>query len=275
MATGRSSPSIGQSAWLFRTGAVRTSVAPLDVPVSAEQRNQSAQSGQSIASWVVNRAGLPRETPLTRRVRLARDAAVPVVSPVPADTGELTFNQDAKLLLLNARSAAGVFGSAGKGTATAGPLDVQLAASSRGFASVLLTARDGRPIASSRRLLLSIPGYSLRSLPSTAQPQALKNYPGTTDWWTIASSNGRPSGDLNGGMPPTWMERVEAYVTLRTHATSIVVSVLDGAGEPAGELPESEIERVTGGFRIHLNAASPWYAITAIQPSPPKRRKQP
>jgi hypothetical protein len=140
---------------------------------------------------------------------------------------------------------------------------------------VLLTARDNRPIAASRRLLLSVPGYSLRSLPTAAQPQALKNYPGTTDWWTIESSNSRPSGDLNGGKAPTWMERVEAYVTLRTNAVSISVSALDGAGEPAGELPASEIERVPGGFRIHLNAPSPWYAIHAVQPLPAQRRKQP
>ena len=265
---------IGQSAWLFRTGAVKASGVTLDVPVSAEQRNQSAQTGESISSWVVNRAGLSREWALSLGVRLAKDSGPTVPDPgarVPA--GELIFNKAAKLLLVNARGVAGVFGNIGRGTVSAGPLDVELATSARGFASVLLTSRDDRPLALSRRLLLSVPGYSLRSLPSTAQPQALKNYPGTTDWWTIQSSNSRPSGDLNAGKQPTWMERVEAYVTLRTEATSIAVSVLDGAGEPASELPPSEIERVTGGFRIHLNAASPWYAITAVQPITPRRRR--
>jgi hypothetical protein len=114
--------------------------------------------------------------------------------------------------------------------------------------------------------LLTNPGYSLRSL-----NQRLVNYPGTTDWWTIQSSNTRPSGNLNGGSGPTYLEKVEAYVTLRTRASSIVVRALDGAGEPVAEV--TEIERVAGGFRIHLNADSPWFEITAVQSPAPRRRR--
>ncbi len=273
---------IGQSAWLFRSGAIRVSGAPLDIPVSAGERNQSAQSGQSVASWVVNRAGVPRETAFTRAVRLAKDASIsvpndaklPKKTPFLSDSGQISFDLTSKLLLLSAPEAAGVFGSLGQTRVASGPLEVQLGPSARGFASILLTSRDDLPIVSSRRLLLSIPGYSLRSLPSLAQPQTLKNYPGTTDWWTIESSNSRPSGDLNGGKQPTWMERIEAWVTLRTNATSIAVSALDGSGEPVGELAPAEIERLPGGFRIHLNAASPWYAIIAAQPRSPAHRRQ-
>src|SRR5438034_866662 len=83
-------------------GAVRASRSTLDVPVTAAQRNQSAQSGQSVSSWVVNRAGLPRDAAFTRGVRLAKDSDAAIaaeakaapVGPYGSDTGELTFDKD-------------------------------------------------------------------------------------------------------------------------------------------------------------------------------------
>jgi hypothetical protein len=107
----------------------------------------------------------------------------------------------------------------------------------------------------------------------------LKNYPGTTDWWTLDATNSansrKPSGDMNGGWQPTFMERVEAFVTLRTRATSLTATALDGAGNVMGVLPASEIEAVPGGFRIHLNGEgqpqTPWFAIAA---TPARHRRR-
>jgi hypothetical protein len=94
------------------------------------------------------------------------------------------------------------------------------------------------------------------------------HYPGTTDWWTIESSNARPSGHLNGGSRPTYLTASDVTITLRTRAMALVVSVLDGSGEPVSTMP---VEKVTGGFRLHLNAASPWYSISAIFGGRPRR----
>lgn len=262
--------SIGQAAWLFRTGAVRPGGEPLSVPVSATQRNESAQAGLTAAAWIT-RSGLPRETALSRVVQLAKDSPgllnaadfVAPRAPYTSQTGQLTFHRDARTMTIAAPLAAGVFGEISRSTVNAGAIDVQLGPSSRGFASVLLTSLDGEPIASSGRMLLTIPGYSLRSLPNSTEPQPLRNYPGTTDWWTIQSSNTRPSGNLNGGNGPTYLEKVDAYVTLRTRAKSIEVTALDGSGAPLANV--SEIEATPGGYRIHLNAESPWYAINAVQ----------
>jgi hypothetical protein len=232
--------SIGQSAWIFRTGAVRTGESVLSVPVSAEERNLSAQSGQSASGWVTSRAKIAREVALGRRVQLVKDGEK-TTTAAEFEGNELTFDLQRKLLTVNAPGVVGVFGT---------------------DAQVLLTALDGQPIASSRRMLLTAPGYSLRTL--NGQPQTLKNYPGTTDWWTIAGANARPSGDLNGGSQPTYLQKVDAWVTVRTTATSISVYALNGAGDPMRAM--MEVERVAGGFRIHLNADSPWYEITTDAP---------
>ena len=284
-------PLLGQSAWLFRTGAVQASRAPLAAPVTAAQRIQAASAGQSPTAWITNRARIPKETAFVRGVELAKDSDATLPdsakeaprTPYTSDTGELTFDKDSKLFLLNAPSAVGIFGSIGKNKATSGPLDVELGSSARGFATVLLTSLDGLPVTASSNLLLSIPGYSLRALPApgnrrptavTAQPQGLKYYPGTTDWWTLDATNNpntqKPSGDLNGGWQPTLMERVEAYLTLRTDATSVTVFALDGAGNVVDALPASEVQPAPGGFRIHVNGdgqpQAPWFAVTATQP---------
>lgn len=269
--------SIGQAAWIFRTGAVRPGGPPLSVAVTSAQRNESAQAGLSAAAWIARR-GLPRETALTHAVALAKDSSAPLPDDLPAlrapytsSTGQLIFNRDARVLTVAAPLAAGVFGEIGKSTVNAGSIDVQLGPGARGFASILLTTLDGQPIASSTRMLLTVPGYSLRALPNSTQPQPIRNYPGTADWWTVQSSNMRPSGNLNGGNGPTYLEKVEAFITLRTRAKSIQVTALDGAGAPLADV--TAIERIPGGFRIHLNADSPWYSISAVQ-GPPLRRHE-
>jgi len=62
------------------------------------------------------------------------------------------------------------------------------------------------------------------------------------------------------------MERVEAYITLRTEAKAIRVTALDGAGQSLGEV---ETTPAAGGFRIHVNAegaaGSPWYLVEPKQ----------
>src|SRR5262249_19404165 len=154
----------------------------------------------------------------------------------------------------------------------AGSIDVQLAPSARGFVSILLTALDGQNLGDSAHLLLSTPGYTLRTQPGADPPrlQALINYPGTTDWWTLEPDPAfpsKPSGDLNGGLGPVWMERVESYLTLHTSATQITVYPLDGSGTRLDPLGDADIERLADGFRIHLQAAgqdfSPWYELLA------------
>jgi hypothetical protein len=84
---------------------------------------------------------------------------------------------------------------------------------------------------------------------------------------------------MNGGWRPTFMERVEAYLTLRTSATALTVSALDGAGNATGTLPASEVQAVAGGYRIHVNGdgqpQTPWFAITAALPPMPSLTADP
>jgi hypothetical protein len=250
-------------------------------------------------TWVSGQMKVPREFAFKRIVELARDSALPLPAgstdalntPYISDTGELTFDADKKLLLLNAPMAAGMSGTLGVGiTQTAGPIDFQLAASARGFASVLVTSLDNRPIAHSSSLLVSLPGATLRSLPApgerppatgTTKPQGLVNYLGDSSWWTVDPANSNPtwgnwigktppSGNMSNGYPPIFMERIQCWITLHTQATAVTVTALDGAGNAMGTLPATEIQKTGDGYRIRLQGdgqpQSPWFTITASWP---------
>ncbi len=273
-------PNFGQAAWLFRSGAIESSVQPLELPLSFETRLQAGRNksgGWSISSFLENALGFVPLTALKHRVSLAKDRTNPIppaaqeklAFPIVSDTGETSFDGARRLFLIHASRAAGVFGFPGSQIVTAGAIDLELGPSARGFVSLLLTPVDGRPLPSSARMLLSTPGYTLPTEPGSnpAKPLPLVNYGSSTDWWTLKSNTSKPSGTLNNSIPPVWMERVESFVTLRSAASQLTVYPLDGKGARLGRLSDDDVQKVEGGFRIHLQAdgqtRTPWYELVA------------
>jgi hypothetical protein len=170
----------------------------------------------------------------------------------------LVYDKAGRTYIIRAAKAAGAVGYFRK--AEAGAMDVELVANDHGFATILLTALDNLPLAQSRRMLLSTPGYTL----GTGQGLAL--YADTKDWWTFPPEPGssKPAADRS-AKPPILMERVESYVTLRTSAKRLTVYPLDGAGQRMAALGAKDIVRDDGVFRIHLQAdgqaLAPWYEL--------------
>jgi hypothetical protein len=275
---------LGQSAWIFRTGAIRTGHQPLEIPVSLEARLRAARERRngSVPEFLQAAMGYNPNAALVHpvRVRRAEDEAMPeeAKAPVPdaamSDSGELTYDRVRKLLLIHAPMAAGVIGFAGEEVLSAGAIEVQLAKGMRGFACVLLTPLDAKRLEESQWMLLSNPGYTLRTQPGTSpeRPQRIENYAGQ-DGFTLEREPGqpnKPSGNLNGGNRPVWMERVEAVVTLRSAASKLTVYPLDGAGNRMAALEDADVQKTEQGFRIHLQtpgqAPAPWYEIKAENP---------
>ncbi len=270
----------GQAAWLFRSGVISPARETVSIPVSFEHRLQAGREKRNadIAGFLNSVLGYEPTVALRHRVELAKDSTAPLAEsarqppewPVVADTGEFAYHAGGRVLVIQSPMAAGVFGYTGESRITAGPLEVELAPASRGFAAVLLTPVDGRPLVESRRLLLSNSGAVLRTQPGSnpPRPQYLVPRPEDSTWWTIEpepSNPAKPSGNRSSGVGPTWMERVEAYVTVRLLANALTVYPLDGSGVRMPPLAPEEVLRIEGGFRIHLQApgrqASPWYEV--------------
>jgi len=273
-------PNLGQSAWLFRTAAIQPGKACITVPVSLELQLRGAREKRigNIAAALAATTGYDPAVALLHPVSLAKQEgralpeAVkgPLSSPYRSDTGELFYDRDKKLLIVQAPRAAGVFGFLGANSkVTAGVVDVELAPAARGFAAILVTSLDQRPLRNSGHLLLSIPGYTVGTQPGTdpPQPQKLVRYGTTTDWWTLEPESGssRPSANRNGGSPPVWMERIECFLTLRSSVRRLTVYPLDGAGARLKPLSGDAVTRLKGGFRIHFQAdgqaLAPWYEM--------------
>ena len=262
-------PIFGQSAWLFRTAAIKPGQ-PLDLPVSQELRLRAARErmNRQVAPFLEKVGGYKPAVALSRAVRLVKDGAgeIPTLSPDAA--GEIRYNAGERLFLVQAPKVAGVFGFLGKTKATAGAIDLELAPGSGEFVTLMITSLDEKPIAKSARMLISVPGKVLRSRAGTKEPLKLVNYPGTKDWWTLPKedpSQEKPSAPSSGGTDPLWMERVESTLTLRTAAKAITVYPLDGAGSRLKALAAADVQKVPGGYRIHLQGdgqdLSPWFEI--------------
>jgi hypothetical protein len=264
---------LGQSAWLFRSGAIQAGKTAVDVAVPADLRLRSMRekANYRLTNLLTDAVGFDVANVFAHRVRLVKDgpataAAGKVAAPYASDTGELTYDPAGRVYLIHAPQAAGVIGYP-KGAVVAGPLEVQLAASARGFATILLTALDGRVLGQSRHLLLTTPGYTMRTAAGSnpPRPQKLVNYPDTLLWTLEPDAAGKPSGDLNRGTGPVWMERVESLITLKTQAKGLRVYPLSGSGARLTALGEKDVQAVAGGFRIHLQgdgqAMAPWFEI--------------
>jgi hypothetical protein len=268
-------PNIGQSAWLFRSGAIAPGKLAVRVGVTSAMQLEAGRKRQSnVAAYLNTAANYDPALALVHPVgitKLAGSSSLPApTAPYTSDTGEATYDPAKKLYIIDAAGAAGVFGFLGREKLKTAAVDIQLGAGASEFACVLITARDGKALRQSARLLISIPGYTLASAPGTEppRPQKFVPYPEAKDWWTLEpDAPGKPAGNRNGGAPPVWMERVESVLTLRSAARRLTVYPLDSAGMRLPCLPAGAVKKSAGGFEIHLQADgqqfAPWYEVVA------------
>jgi hypothetical protein len=244
-------PNIGQSAWLFRSGAIEAAKVSVEIGVTREMQLDAGRkrAGGNVSNFLAGAAGFDPSIALVHAVGLKGGASgLPAPAGAPpyrSDTGELTYDSAKKVYTIAAREAAGAFGFLGKDKVAAGAIEVQLGASAGEFASILVTALDGKALADSARLLISTPGYTLGTVRASDPPrlQKVARYPGTTDWWTLEpEAAGADPSDARAGLPPVWMERVESTITLHSTARSVIVYPLDGAGARLEALPATAVK---------------------------------
>jgi hypothetical protein len=257
-------PNVGQSAWLFRSGAIALGKSPVEIPVSKEMRMQFTRERKlgSISTFL-GANGIDPALAFVHPIGIRMEEKpiekpAPPAAPYTSDTGELVYDKAGRTYIIRAAKAAGAVGYFRK--VQAGVMDVELVANDHGFATILLTALDSRPLAQSRRMLLSTPGYTLGT------GQKLAPYAAMKDWWTFPPEPGSSKpADARAAKPPILMERVESYVTLRTRAKRLTVYPLDGAGQRLAALGAKDVVRGRGAFRIHLQAdgqaLAPWYEM--------------
>ena len=270
----------GQSALLFRNGLIPALPTQINVPLAAPARLAIAASRDygALETHLAVRYGISPELALQARLaldlsgngKLGTQAAIAPTATMRSPDGSIEFQPQQRTILLRTSQARGFFGFLMTNRRLGDNLaSVELLGKGRGFATILLTALDNRPLASSRQILISAPnavtGTQPGSLPQ--RPKELVRYKNESQWKTLeadAADANKPSGprDVQG---PVWMERTEARVSWQTVARQVTVYPLDGSGQRMRALGTEQVTLKNGMVSVYLQAeaaqASPWYEV--------------
>jgi hypothetical protein len=271
----------GQLAWLFRSGAV--AALPAAGGYAADRALQlravQARVTTRLAAFLQAQGAIERGSALLQRVGIgtpstAAEAAVPP---------QVRFDLDAGEVRIAAPLASGIVGHLVPGRAyVSGALTVQVETADAGMTALLLSSRDGRAIAQSARMLLTLPGQTLGSVPGAPSPApldlvavaapALQRVDGALrplPAYTLRDPASGAGLSLRQVQAPLWMRRQPCTVDLRSDARGLLVYPLDAAGRRGAPLDAADVVRTASGFRLHLqargHAAAPWYELVAEQ----------
>jgi len=156
----------------------------INVPLAAPARLAIAASRDygALETHLAVRYGISPELALQARLaldlsgngKLGTQAAIAPTATMRSPDGSIEFQPQQRTILLRTSQARGFFGFLMTNRRLGDNLaSVELLGKGRGFATILLTALDNRPLASSRQILISAPnavtGTQPGSLPATPQ----------------------------------------------------------------------------------------------------------
>ena len=217
-----------------------------DVSAAKEMLTRSYSTQQVVDSARLPRATMPYYTPgfdisipLVHGSRIScidckstLPGALPEANPIVSDTGELAWRTDGGkngLVSIDSPRTQGLIGfvSANPEVSTR-----NLAADiGNRFASITLSALDGKPLNTSDRMLLTTTG----------------NVENTDQKW-----DERRSGLVNWGKAPTLIEPIKGWIQLRDleGAVGVYAQALDGSARPIG--PERSGKMIEPGWEIEI-----------------------
>ncbi|SIO72188.1 Cellulase (glycosyl hydrolase family 5) [Burkholderia sp. GAS332] len=217
----------------FRAMYPGTALTQSFIALSPDDRAMADGSGivGNLASYLSKHFGIPPSVAMTRQIALENAPNFGVRSAVPAETSSyFLYDQAALQFTFGSAYAAGVSGFIPVGhRVKSSLLELTLAPGSRGFATAFLTSLDGTPLSDSRRLLLSIPGFTMGT--DTRGTQQLDAADLRGHWRTILPREGHlPSASLYKVAGPAQMERIPATVSLQLPVSRVSVFALDIQG---------------------------------------------
>jgi hypothetical protein len=222
-----------QCAAYFRGLYPGTALPQSFIALSTDDRAIADGSGilGNLSSYVSKHFGIPPSIAMNRQIALENAPRFAMRSVASTETTSyLVYDQAARQFTFGSAYAAGISGYIPIGhRAHSSLLELTLAPGSRGFATAFLTSLDDTPLSTSRRLLLSVPGFTMGT--DTNGPQQLETPDLRGQWRTILPQEGHlPSASLYKVAGPAQTERVPATVSLQLSAARVTVFALDIQG---------------------------------------------
>jgi len=232
------------AALLFRTGAVPPAQAESVLKLPREEIPALMADGALDMDALWTPAGLDRAAALDRRmsVELTESGAKPVIESVgEAQPGPLTWNRsdpERPYYTVVSDPVVMATGYLSGRTLQLGPVSITLEPTQSGCATIAVTAMDGRPLATSARILVSGLGRTVNS-------------------GAVWREDGRSL--LQWGTAPTLIEPLRGTVSLQSGA-DLRGWRLNGAGNRAGVVAVSP---VPNGLALQLDPAhgTAWYEL--------------
>lgn len=277
----------GQAAWIFRTGAISrlepVSSYSFDDKVTLDATRARITDG--LASFLEQHRLADASRPFSARVgySVSDTRAVTPKSVGPESlTPEARFDLKQRQLVVNAPMVKGVTGYLASGRKyDYGTFQLTLGATARGFVSLTLSSRDGRPVDQSRSLLLTLPGYTVGSTLTSSGPVPLdvSRVPAplkdsivhplepTLPRWSAIDPTTHRVVSLREIQEPIWMERIPCTFSFVTRAKTLRVFPLDASGHRMANIAPRFIRQTGDHFEIDLQAdqqaPSPWFELEA------------
>lgn len=268
----------GQSAALFRGAQATPLSTRLDVPLGRAARRAIAAdpSYGALETYLSSKLGLSSERGWQARIAVdlapvgAPPAATnPPVAPYVSPTGQVRYDPTRQLLSFQGGQRWTVIGTPGETRVGDSAFGARFADGPAQYATLMIDALDDRPLADSRRLLVSLGGATTGTQPGSQplRPKALVRHRTDRDAWSIEpdpSATPAASGP-RASQAPAWVSRTDTTIDWTTDARALAVYPLDGAGRRQAPLA-SALARIEGGratIRLHTVAAqaSPWYEV--------------
>ncbi|WP_156132381.1 hypothetical protein [Paraburkholderia terrae] len=269
----------GQAAWLFRTRAV----APLCGAATYTFDDHLAMVAtrqritNDLANFLQQEGTLTAEAPLAVRVGYSARNLEP---PLASCDIMARFDLKAYQMIIDASTVKGITGYVKPNEEyDYRSFRVTLRGDSRGFLSLMLSARDGLPVEQSHQLLLTLPGYTVTSFQTERGPAPLDLAHRLPNWmellfglfksrpieWNFVSPLHHHTVNLRSLTPPVWMEYVPCTFTFRSNSRKLIVYPLSETGARMAPLQEKFVKKISDGFSIDLQSdsqpPSPWYEL--------------
>ncbi len=250
------------AACMFRRGHVSPARRAVTAALSEQQERELVPSVGAWRLMDAGHVGVRRRQALAHRIELATgehpvvtgspdDLLVPETGPVVSDNGELAWDPDQGVLVINTAGTQGVVGYVAGREFTLGQTIIRGGELLQGWAAILIS--EPGPPSPTRRLLVSALGMAINT------GQQWSRYP-----------SGQPAGfpppadvDLtlsNSGTAPVVVEGIEAEITLPFPSTQVQVFALDPTGSRSSPVPVADAE---GRSRFRLSPAhrTLWYEV--------------
>jgi len=225
---------------MFRRGDVEAARATARLRIPAAQVEQLTAENFSMSdAWT--KSGLSTSNLLTHRFELAFTSGDKLEAQFrKASASPIAWDVEAGLYTVDAPAAKAVVGHCTGKTTKLGGVEFDVKSNPRNFAVLTLNAVDARPLAQSRRLLLTAAG----------------NVENTGMGWNADHT----SVGTRWGSAPTVCEGIAARVTLTNGARTARVHALDGTGARAAEVPAT-LAAGRLSFDIGPQFKTLWYEI--------------